>query len=77
MITLPSVRPTQFASRSGHVAALNARDSEIGVTFGGERSHDVAVWFQPDEVAVVKAGQSLSVSRSGSASPSVVIRGAP
>lgn len=46
------VRPRQYANRTGLVAALNVRDGEVGITFSSARSHDAAVWFEPDECVV-------------------------
>ena len=61
-----------YGGRTGTVAALNDRDGEVGVTFSSERSHDAAVWFNPEEVAV-EVGQGRHSARSAPASPSVAI----
>ena len=42
----------EYANRTGLVAALNVRDGEVGITFSSARSHDAAVWFEPDECVV-------------------------
>lgn len=48
VVTLPTVRPRQYGSRTGTVVEM--RGGEIGVRFGSERSHDAATWFRPREL---------------------------
>ena len=46
-----SVRPRQYAERSGTVASLNLTDGEVGVTFGPWAPRSSAeAWFVPTEL---------------------------
>ena len=58
VVTLASVRPMQFASRSGHVAVLNFRDGEVGIDFSNETIVDnlrASTFFLPRELALKEA----------------------
>ena len=50
VVTLPSVRPARFSDRTGHVAALNACDDEVGLRFGQLSNHTSAISFRPREL---------------------------
>jgi hypothetical protein len=67
VVTLPTVWPRRYANRTGHVAALNARDDEIGLRLGQPSSHTSAIWFRPSELTVA-VGQAPSGALGDSAS---------
>ena len=55
ILTLPTVRPKQWAKRPGFVAVLNRRAGEVGVTFADSYTADLRAnaWFRPEELMKV------------------------